>query len=182
VDPRTQPPHRRDPASGVTTVRDLGDVGYRTLAFRDSPRAGLPRIRAAGPPLTVPDGHCYYLGGVVEGPDAIRAAVLEHEQRGVDVIKVMASGGMTTVGTDPFGVQFDAADLRTLVDAAHSVGLQVLAHAHSLAGIRHALAAGVAGIEHFTGLTEIGIRVPDEVLEAVSEASRSRPARLPAPG
>ena len=111
--------------------------------------------------MTVPDGHCHYLGGVVEGPDAIRAAVSEHEQRGVDVIKVMASGGMTTVGTDPFGVQFDAADLRVLVDAAHAVGLPVLAHAHSLAGIRHALAAGVDGIEHFTGLTETGIRVPD---------------------
>jgi imidazolonepropionase-like amidohydrolase len=161
---------RQQAASGVTTVRDLGDVGYRTLAFRDSPRAGLPRIKAAGPPLTVPDGHCHYLGGVVHGPDAIRAAISEHEQRGVDVVKVMASGGMTTAGTDPFGVQFDAADLRTLVDAAHAVGLPVLAHAHSLAGIRHALAAGVDGIEHFTGLTETGIRVPDAVLEAVAAA------------
>ena len=161
---------RQHAARGVTTVRDLGDVGYRTLACRDSPRAGLPRIKAAGPPLTVPGGHCHYLGGVVAGPDDIRAAVREHEQRGVDVIKVMASGGMTTVGTDPFGVQFDAADLRTLVDAAHAVGLPVLAHAHSLKGIRHALAAGVDGIEHFTGLTESGISVPDEVLEAVAEA------------
>ena len=161
---------RQQAAAGVTTVRDLGDVGYRTLPFRDSPRAGLPLIKSAGPPLTVPAGHCHYLGGVVEGPDAIRAAVSEHEQRGVDVIKVMASGGMTTVGTDPFGVQFDPADLRTLVEAAHAVGLPVLAHAHSLAGIRHALAAGVDGIEHFTGLTESGIRVPDDVLEAVAEA------------
>jgi imidazolonepropionase-like amidohydrolase len=106
----------------------------------------------------------------VEGPDGIRSAIREHQQRGVDVIKVIASGGMTTVGTDPLGVQFDAADLWTLVDAAHAVGLPVLAHAHSLAGIRHALAAGVDGIEHFTGLTETGIRVPDEVLEAVAEA------------
>jgi len=161
---------RQQAAAGVTTVRDLGDVAYRTLAFRDSPRAGLPRITAAGPPLTVPGGHCHYLGGVVEGPDGIRAAVREHEQRGVDVIKVMASGGMTTLGTDPFGVQFEAADLRALVEAAHAVGLPVLAHAHSLAGIRHALAAGVDGIEHFTGLTETGIRVPDDVLEAVAAA------------
>jgi imidazolonepropionase-like amidohydrolase len=161
---------RQQAASGVTTVRDLGDVGYRTLAFRDSQRVGHPRIVAAGPPLTVPGGHCYYLGGAVEGPDAIRAMVTEHHQRGVDAIKVMASGGMTTVGTDPFGVQFDRTDLRTLVEAAHAVGLPVLAHAHSLAGIRHALRAGVDGIEHFTGLTESGIRVPDEVLAAVAEA------------
>ena len=58
---------RQQAASGVTTVRDLGDVGYRTLAFRDPPRAGLPRVSAAGPPLTVADGHCHYLGGVAEG-------------------------------------------------------------------------------------------------------------------
>ncbi|QNN54466.1 amidohydrolase family protein [Nocardioides mesophilus] len=161
---------RRQAASGVTTVRDLGDVGYRTLGFRDPPRPGLPRIRAAGPPLTVPDGHCHYLGGVVRGPDAIRAAVRDHEQHGVDLVKVMASGGMTTVGTDPFGVQFDAAELRKLVYAAHGVGLPVLAHAHSLAGMRHALAAGVDGIEHFTGLTETGIRVPDDLLDGVAEA------------
>ena len=182
---------RQQAASGVTTVRDLGDVGYRTLAFRDSPREGLPRIRAAGPPLTVAEGHCHFLGGAVDGPDTIRAAVLEHEQRGVDVIKVMASGGMTTLGSDPFGVQFDAEDLRALVEAAHAVGLPVLAHAHSLAGIQHAVAAGVDGIEHFTGLSETGIRVPDEVLEAVAGAGvfvdptlgfdREAFAALPAP-
>jgi imidazolonepropionase-like amidohydrolase len=182
---------RQQAASGVTTVRDLGDVGYRTVAFREHAGAGLPRILAAGPPLTVAGGHCHFLGGVAEGPDAIRNAVREHQQRGVDVIKVMASGGMTTLGTDPFGVQFDAADLRSVVDTAHAVGLPVLAHAHSLAAIQHALAAGVDGIEHFTGLTETGIRVPDEVLEAVARAGvvvdptlgfdRAAFAALPAP-
>ena len=182
---------RKQAASGVTTVRDLGDVGYRTVAFREHAVTGLPRVLAAGPPLTVAGGHCHFLGGVAEGPDAIRNAVREHEQRGVDVIKVMASGGMTTLGTDPFGTQFDAADLRSVVDTAHAVGLPVLAHAHSLAAIQHALAADVDGIEHFTGLTETGIRVPDEVLEAVARAGvvvdptlgfdRAAFAALPAP-
>ena len=182
---------RQQAASGVTTVRDLGDVGYRTVAFREHAGTGLPRILAAGPPLTVAGGHCHFLGGVAEGPAAIRNAVREHQQRGVDVIKVMASGGMTTLGTDPFGVQFDAADLRSVVDTAHAVGLPVLAHAHSLAAIQHALAAGVDGIEHFTGLTETGIRVTDEVLEAVARAGvvvdptlgfdRAAFAALPAP-
>src|SRR4029453_5784972 len=103
-------------------------------------------------------------------PTWSRLASRSRLQRGVDVIKVMASGGMTTVGPDPLGVQFDSADLWTVDGAAHVVGLPVLAHTRSLAGIRHALAAGVDGIEHFTGLTETGIRVPDEVLEAVAEA------------
>jgi len=64
----------------------------------------------------MPSGHCHYLAGVVEGPGANRAAIRERERererRSVDVVKVMVSGGMTTGGTDLFGVQFDAADLQ----------------------------------------------------------------------
>ncbi|HET6167812.1 MAG TPA: amidohydrolase family protein, partial [Marmoricola sp.] len=97
---------RQQAAAGVTTVRDLGDARFRTLTHRDRREPGLPRIVAAGPPLTVPEGHCHYLGGVVDGPDPIRAAVRERADRGVDVVKVMASGGMITLGTDVFGVQF----------------------------------------------------------------------------
>jgi imidazolonepropionase-like amidohydrolase len=80
-------------SAGVTTVRDLGDIRYRTLAFRDVP--GLPRVVASGPPITTPDGHCHFLGGAVRGMlDAeLRAAVAERAERGVDVVKVMASGG-----------------------------------------------------------------------------------------
>lgn len=156
--------------AGVTTVRDLGDRRYRTLVARDRGTPGLPRIVAAGPPITVPDGHCHYLGGAVSGPAEIRAAVAERRDRGVDVVKVMASGGMQTIGTDVIGVQFAPADLRAVVTAAHEQDLAVLAHAHSLAGIEHALAAGVDGIEHFTGLVEDGLRVPDELLETAAAA------------
>jgi imidazolonepropionase-like amidohydrolase len=161
---------RQQAAAGVTTVRDLGDTRYRTLAFRDRQDTGAPRILAAGPPVTVPAGHCHYLGGAVSGTDQVRRAVDEHHDRGIDVIKVMASGGMATLGTDVLGVQFTPEELTALVEAAHQHDLQVLAHAHSLAGIRHALDAGVDGIEHFTGLTEDGIQVPDDVLECVAAA------------
>jgi imidazolonepropionase-like amidohydrolase len=161
---------REQSASGVTTVRDLGDVHYRTLAARDRAEPGALRIVSAGPPVTVPEGHCHFLGGVATGVAELRRAVEERHERGVDVVKVMASGGMVTTGSDVFGVQFAAEELRALVEAAHASDLQVLAHAHSLAGIEHALAAGVDGIEHFTCLTEDGIRVPDDVLERVAEA------------
>ena len=80
---------------GVTTVRDLGDRGYLSLGLRG--RAGLPTIVAAGPPITTPGGHCHYLGGVAEPTvPGVRAAVREHTERGVEVIKIMASGGTLT--------------------------------------------------------------------------------------
>ena len=173
-------------AGGVTTVRDLGDRRYRTLDARALP--GLPRVVAAGPPVTVQGGHCHYLGGEASGVDGVRRAVEEHAARGVDVLKVMASGGMLTEGTDTFGVQFSADELRAVVDAGHQAGLQVLAHAHSLAGARHAVAAGVDGIEHFSGLTEEGLLMPDELLDDVAAAGirvcptlGGDPARLPPP-
>jgi imidazolonepropionase-like amidohydrolase len=161
---------RAQAAAGVTTVRDLGDARYRTIAFRDRDEPGVPRILAAGPPMTVPEGHCHYLGGCVDGPDQIRAGVRERAERGVDVVKVMASGGLVTAGTDVFGVQFTADDLRVLVDTAHEHDLRVVAHAHSLRGIEHALDAGVDGLEHFTGMVDGGLEVPDEVLARTAEA------------
>ena len=157
-------------AGGVTTVRDLGDRRYRTLGFRDAGAPGVPRIVAAGPPFTVADGHCHYLGGAAEGPHAIRSAMAEHVERGVDVIKVMASGGMLTPGSDQLGVQFSAEDLRLVVDIGHAAGLHVLAHTHSLRGAWHAVDAGVDGLEHFSCLTEEGLRTPPDLLDAVATA------------
>ncbi|WP_183096109.1 amidohydrolase family protein [Nocardioides stalactiti] len=157
-------------AAGVTTVRDLGDKDYRTLAFRDRRTTGQPRIIAAGPPITTPGGHCHFLGSTAAGPDELRAEVVRHHERGVDVIKVMASGGFLTAGTDMFGAQYSSTDLRVVVEAAHEVGLQVLAHAHSVAGIEAALAAGVDGIEHFSGISEDGNVISDDLLDRVAAA------------
>ena len=156
-------------AAGVTTVRDLGDRHYRTLVARDRRSTGEPRIVAAGPPLTVPMGHCHYLGGAVSGVGDVRAAVREHVDRGVDVVKVMASGGMLTMGTDLLGVQFTAEEMLAAVDEAHAAGLRIVAHAHSEAGARHAVAAGVDGLEHATMLGPDGIAIPDDLIDEIAE-------------
>lgn len=147
--------------AGVTTVRDLGDRDYRTLAFRDRP--GLPRVVASGPPITSRDGHCHFLGGAVDGD--LRTAVREHVARGVDVIKVMASGGFATPGSDMFGAQFTVDEIATIVETAHDASLPVVAHAHSLRGMEIALEGGVDGIEHFTGLTAGGPRFDPGLLD-----------------
>jgi imidazolonepropionase-like amidohydrolase len=155
-------------AGGATTVQDLGDRDYRTLDWRSRP--GLPRVLASGPPLTVPDGHCHYLGGGAEGAEGLRRAVVEHVERGVDVIKVMATGGMVTPGTDVYAPQLTDEELAACVAAGHAAGLRVLAHAHALSGIRLAVRVGVDGIEHFTCLTETGVVVPDGLLADVVSA------------
>ena len=76
------------------------------------------------------------------------AAVRERVERRVDVVKVMASGGMATTGSDVFVPQFLIEELRLLVEQAHAAGLPVTAHAHSAAAVDQGVAAGVEGIEH----------------------------------
>ena len=156
---------RRHLAAGVTTVRDLGDRRWAVLERRDAARPGHPTIVASGPPITSVRGHCWHMGGEVAGPDQLRAAVRERAERRVDVVKVMASGGGTTPGSDVLGCQFTLDELRTVVDEAHAAGLPVTAHAHALSAVEQALAAGVDGIEHCSFATVSGVRAPAAVVE-----------------
>ena len=156
--------------AGVTTVRDLGDRGYLALKLRDGAVPGpLPTILAAGPPITTPGGHCHFLGGAATGVDGVRSAVRERAERGVDVIKVMASGGELTPGSVSHDPQFTPDELRALVDEAHRCGLPVTAHSHAVDGIRNALAAGADGIEHCAFRTRDGVEPPAELVAALVE-------------
>jgi len=147
---------RRHLAAGVTMVRDLGDRNYNVVDRRDVQRVrddGLPWIVASGPPITTPHGHCWYLGGEAAGADELQAALRQRVERQVDVVKVMASGGINTPDTDIYAPQFALEDLRLLVDAAHAAGLAVTAHAHAALAIDQALAVGTDGLEHAGFLT-----------------------------
>ncbi|MFC4039422.1 amidohydrolase family protein [Dactylosporangium siamense] len=155
---------------GVTTVRDLGDRGYGSLLVRAAAAADptLPTVVAAGPPITSPGGHCHYLGGAVDGVDGVRAAVRERADRGVDVIKIMASGGNLTPGSLPEVSQFGPDELRAAVTEAHRLGLPVTAHAHGTQAVADALAAGVDGLEHVSFMSADGVDpIPDAVLAAI---------------
>ncbi len=151
-------------AAGVTTVRDLGDRDHLAVRLRETSSAVLPTILAAGPPITTVDGHCAVLGGAVSGVAAIRAAVRERADRGSDVVKIMASGGGMTTTTKMYEPQFSRDELAAAVDEAHRVGLPVTVHAHALAAIRNALAAGVDGIEHCSFLTAEGVEAAEDVV------------------
>jgi imidazolonepropionase-like amidohydrolase len=152
--------------AGVTAVRDLGDHHW-TVVDLGQP-ADAPTVVAAGPPLTTTKGHCWSMGGETSGIDGLRAAVRERAERGADVVKIMTSGGAMTAGTDVQNTQFSVAEIRAVVEEAHGLGLPVTAHAHPVAAVENALAAGVDGIEHCSCMTPTGFHAPPDLLDRLA--------------
>jgi imidazolonepropionase-like amidohydrolase len=175
-------------AAGITTVRDLGDRSYLGVALRDWFQSGAeigPEVIAAGPPITVTGGHCFFMGGEADGELEVRRAVRTHVKSGVDVIKIMATGGHMTHGTNPGLPQYSVAELRAAVDEAHRLGRQLTAHAHGPTGIAAAVEAGVDCIEHCSFRLDGG-RAPDwkliERIAALGIAVSPTVGMLGAPG
>jgi imidazolonepropionase-like amidohydrolase len=169
--------------AGVTTVRDLGDRRFAVVQRRDRQRVAAatePTIIASGPPLTIKAGHCFFLGGAVSGTQEIIRAIAERVEQGVDVVKVMASGGVNTPGSDVMLTQFTTDELQLIVDRAHASGLPITAHAHGTPAVEQAIAVGVDGIEHCSCVTDVGFgRASDETVAALA---RSRIAVCPTIG
>ncbi|QYM79207.1 amidohydrolase family protein [Horticoccus luteus] len=161
--------------AGFTTVRNLGDNHNSTLALKKAIARGWvdgPRIFTAGAPIGTTGGHADPTDGfndevmeklvspnVIDGPDAARRAVRQHYKDGVDVIKIMASGGVLSMEKSGDNPQMQDDELRAVVTTAHEYGLKVAVHAHGTEAIRRAVLAGVDSIEHGTYLddTDIGL-------------------------
>ncbi len=172
------PAHRRPPAAtdmpdtaamaeraasmvraGITTARDLGGGAWVEIALRDRINAGElagPRLLCAGQPITCPGGHCHFWNGEAVDADAATTVIKRQIAHRADWIKVMATGGRITRGSDPRQPQFDLATMRAIVATARAAGRPVAAHCHGTAGIAIAAEAGVNSIEHCSWVGEAG--------------------------
>ena len=105
--------------AGVTTIRDVGAVGFSDVAVRDAINDGEipgPRILASGPPLGITGGHCddnmlapefqHSAEGVADGVVGVRLAVRRNVKYGVDVIKFCGTGGVFSKGDTPGAQQY----------------------------------------------------------------------------
>ncbi len=152
--------------AGFTTVRNVGTYkAWVARDLRDQIEAGNvagPRIRFAGPYLTIPHGGGdmyipgiddseipdYYRMGVARGPDEFRARAEELVAGGVDFIKVIASGAVFGHGGVPGAPEMTFEEIAAVVAVADAAGIKVTAHAHSAESIKDAILAGVSSIEH----------------------------------
>jgi imidazolonepropionase-like amidohydrolase len=171
--------HARDTLmAGFTSVRNVGAAGrFDDMALRKAINEGWtpgPRIETAGHALGITGGHCDENGfrsglmdlgiadGVANGPEQIRAAVRYQIKYGADVIKTCATGGVLSEGDAVGATQYSFEELKALVDEANKLERKVAAHAHGTEGIKLAVRAGVASIEHGSFLDEEGARMMKE--------------------
>ena len=152
--------------AGFTTIRDVGGDVHIVVALKNAIAKGFvygPRMFVAGPPLGPTGGHGDPSNGLdpdlmhpdwplsqIDGVDQARKTVRTLHRMGVDLIKIMPSGGVLSIGDDP-KLQLMADDeVKTVIDTAHGLGLKVAAHAHGKAAIDTAVRLGVDSIEHGT--------------------------------
>jgi imidazolonepropionase-like amidohydrolase len=161
-------------AAGVTTVRDLGDRNRVAGSLRDAITAGFavgPRIMTAGAPITITGGHCHYLGMEADSEDDVRRVARRQLRDGADCLKVMATGGRMTPGSNPQRPQYSVAHVSAAVEEARRAGKTIAAHALSADGILVAAQAGVDTVEHCNWLdrTTDGLAFKESTAELMAE-------------
>ena len=149
--------------AGFTTVRDVGAPGFADVSLMKAIDAGFvmgPRMVPSAHAIGITGGHCDDTGwapgvnqlgpeqGVADGVDEVVKAVRYQIKHGARVIKVCATAGVLSFDATLGAQQLSDAELEAIVQEARRHGLKVAAHAHGREGIKAAVRAGVASIEH----------------------------------
>ncbi|MEM7123437.1 MAG: amidohydrolase family protein [Pseudomonadota bacterium] len=146
---------KRTLMAGVTTARDVGGWDYHEIAVRNLINSGKikgPRLFCAGRLLSITTATTSYYPGMYEtadGPEQVRAAARKQLAHGADLIKVMATGALTSSEyEDARAIQFTLEELQAAVAIAEENYKHCAAHAHAAAGIKNAALAGCRSVEH----------------------------------
>jgi imidazolonepropionase-like amidohydrolase len=167
---------RKTLEAGFTTVRDVGSLPFLAVDLRKNIDSGFipgPRIVASGPGISITGGHgdlnnyapevTYTLFPgkndfqIADGSEEVRKTVREQVKYGVDVIKILASGGVLSKGDQPGAPQYSLEELKVAADTAHQAGRKIAAHAHGAQSIKWAIEAGIDSVEHASLVDDEGI-------------------------
>jgi imidazolonepropionase-like amidohydrolase len=167
---------RKTLEAGFTTVRDVGSLPFLAVDLRKNIDSGFipgPRIVASGPGISITGGHGDLNNyapevtktlfpskndfKIADGPEEVRRTVREQVKYGVDVIKILASGGVLSKGDQPGAPQYSLEELKVAAETAHQAGRKIAAHAHGAQSIKWAIEAGIDSIEHASLVDDEGI-------------------------
>lgn len=164
-------------ASGVTTVRSVGDPGFADVDVRDAINTGKvpgPRLLTSGVGVTVPNGHGAGLfAHIAKTPEEARDIVRTCFAHNCDLVKLFITGGVfdAEVEGEPGVLRMSPEIARAAVDEAHKLGMATAAHIESTEGVRVGLEAGVDTIEH-------GAELDDELLGLFKKNGAGRTSSL----
>ena len=167
---------QNDLMAGFTTIRDEGCVGFVDVSLKNAINSGKiwgPRMKVAGMGIGSTGGHgdshlrpgSHINGGlsqVVNSPDEARQAARNTIKYGADHIKLMATGGVMSVGDEPGAPDLTFEEMKAALDIANTHGKSSSAHAHGALGIKWAVKAGIASIEH-------GMMMDEECMDLMVE-------------
>ncbi len=167
--------------AGFTSVRDVGSGPFMAVDLRNYINEGYiigPRVVASGPGISITGGHGDLNNyspetsvtlfpeernyQIADGPDQVRHVVRAQVKYGVDVIKILASGGVLSKGDSPGAEQFSFEELKVAADEAHKAGRKIAAHAHGTKSIKDSILAGIDSIEHASLADDEDIRLAVE--------------------
>ncbi len=167
--------------AGFTSVRDVGSGPFMAVDLRNYINEGYipgPRVVASGPGISITGGHGDLNNyspetsvtlfpaernyQIADGPDQVRHVVRAQVKYGVDVIKILASGGVLSKGDSPGAEQFSFDELKVAADEAHKAGRKIAAHAHGTKSIHDSILAGIDSIEHASLADDEDIRLAVE--------------------
>jgi len=167
---------RRTIEAGFTTIRDVGAGEFIDVALRNAINAGTivgPRMQVATLTVGATGGHGDISGfspylkfggfsGIADGVDEIRKLIRFEVKNGADLIKLLATAGVLSEEESVGAPQFSQAEMNAVVEEATMWGRKVAAHAHGTEGIKRAVRAGVASIEHGSLLDDEAIKMMKE--------------------
>jgi len=191
--------------NGFTSIRNVGARGRTDIALRNAVNKGIvagPRMWVSGEIIGPTGGHSDPENGLVPGitdpewessivdsPDAARKSVREHKKYGADLIKLVPSGGVGSVGDDPKLQLMSDEEMKSAIDTAHSLGMKVAAHAHGKLAIDNAVRLGIDSIEHGTYADTESLKLMKEhgtylvptvyVARMLFEIAKEHPDQLP---
>ena len=164
--------------AGFTGVRDVGSGPFFAVDLRKAIDSGFipgPRVVASGPAISITGGHGDMNGfapgvknmlfpaekdfAIADGPEEVRHQIREQIKYGVDVIKILATGGVLSAGDGVGAEQLTFEEMKMAADTAHAANRKVAAHAHGTKGIKDAILAGIDSIEHGSLIDAEGIEL-----------------------
>ncbi|HEX9016410.1 MAG TPA: amidohydrolase family protein [Chloroflexota bacterium] len=174
--------------SGITLLRSASEKHNLGAPLREAIDSGVipgPRLALAGECIVATGGHGWFLGIESDGVEAVRHAVRQQLKAGVDFVKMIVSGGVTTPGGTLVRSCFTYPEIEAAVDEAHRGGKPITVHAYGGEAASDSIRAGVDAIDHGTYLTDADLDTMADkgtwlvstvsVMRAASEAPHVRP-------